>query len=342
MKNSIVIFVLGILIASCSTSAKKDYVTLSGTIENVQKQDSSLYIKGGKYLKRIHVSPDGSFSDTLKVAKDYYQLTMGRNRLPIFIGSGDNITITFDKNNMIKSMNVIGEGAQNVNYLLERSKKLEPYMKESKGYVNLSEADFKAKIAAIDSDLSSLLAEGVSLDTLLISKEKVSVGNYIKSLQAAYDKGAKTRKGAQSPKFANYVNKKGGMSSLDDFLGKYVYIDVWATWCGPCRQQFPFLQKLETEYHNKDIEFVSISTDSDRRSGGSWENAEKKWRNMVDAQNLGGVQLWAGKDNSFQTAYMISSIPRFILLDKTGKVVDADAPRPSDPRLKTIFDNLDI
>ena len=48
---------------------------------------------------------------------------------------------------------------------------------------------------------------------------------------------------------------------LSDFKGKYVYLDIWATWCGPCRAEIPFLKKVEEKYHGKKIEFVSISID---------------------------------------------------------------------------------
>ena len=47
-------------------------------------------------------------------------------------------------------------------------------------------------------------------------------------------------------------------TKLEDLRGKYVYIDVWATWCGPCRGEIPYLQKVEEKYKGKNIEFVSI------------------------------------------------------------------------------------
>ncbi len=102
------------------------------------------------------------------------------------------------------------------------------------------------------------------------------------------------------------------------------------------------LTNLEKEYHSKNIEFISISTDESRRNGGSWDAAEKKWRNFVEAKALTGIQLWAGKDNSFQRAYQINSIPRFILIDPQGNIIDANAPKPSDPRLKKLFNSLGI
>lgn len=115
----------------------------------------------------------------------------------------------------------------------------------------------------------------------------------------------------------------GKQVSLSDFKGKVVYIDVWATWCGPCKQEIPFMGELEKEYEkNKDIVFMSVSIDQ--------EKDIDKWKAMVKEKDMKGVQLFAGdKSNEIGGPYKIKTIPRFILIGKDGKVVDANAPRPS-------------
>ena len=117
--------------------------------------------------------------------------------------------------------------------------------------------------------------------------------------------------------------------SLDDFKGKYVYIDVWATWCPPCLAQIPSLHKIEEEYKGKNIEFVSISIDK--------RDDYFTWSDMIEEKNLGGVQLFANENQDFTKAYRIDNIPRFILIDPEGNIVSSDAPRPSDPALKDLF-----
>lgn len=143
-------------------------------------------------------------------------------------------------------------------------------------------------------------------------------------------------RGNPSPKFVDYENYNGGTSSLDDFKGKYVYIDVWATWCGPCLAEIPSLKKIEEQYRGKNIEIISISVDQ--------PNAYDKWREMIAEKELAGVQLLA--DNNFKSdfvqGYLINGIPRFILIDPEGNIVESNAPRPSNPKLVELFNELNI
>ena len=139
-----------------------------------------------------------------------------------------------------------------------------------------------------------------------------------------------------SPQFTNYENHKGGETSLSDLKGKYVYVDVWATWCGPCKREIPFLKEIEKQYYGKNIEFVSTSIDV--------ANDHSTWVEMVKEMQLGGIQLFADNNwkSKFVTDYGIEGIPRFILIDPNGNIVSADAPRPSDPKLVELFTELKI
>ena len=140
-------------------------------------------------------------------------------------------------------------------------------------------------------------------------------------------------KGLPSPTF-DYENINGGKTSLESLKGKFVYIDVWATWCGPCLAEIPHLKKVEAAYHGKNIVFLSISIDA--------KKDYEKWKNMVNQKQLGGVQLIADNDwnSKFVTDYGIQGIPRFILIDPNGNVVEADASRPSSPDLQKKLDVL--
>ncbi|UGU15477.1 TlpA family protein disulfide reductase [Sinomicrobium kalidii] len=148
-----------------------------------------------------------------------------------------------------------------------------------------------------------------------------------------YEKVRKLAKGEPSPGF-NYENFKGGTTSLEDLRGKYVYIDIWATWCGPCKAEIPYLKAAEKEYHDKNIVFVSISIDK--------EEDREKWKSMIEEEQLGGIQLITDKDwkSRFIMDYGIEGIPRFVLIDPRGNIVSADAPRPSSPEMKALLDTI--
>ena len=163
-----------------------------------------------------------------------------------------------------------------------------------------------------------------------------STEKYKNDYTDTFDRLKVLAKGQPSPQFVNYENHKGGSTSLSDLKGKYVYVDVWATWCGPCKREIPSLKAVEKEYHGKNIEFVSTSIDRAKDHGA--------WVNMVKDKELGGIQLMADSDwkSKFVTDYQITGIPRFILIDPEGKIVSADAPRPSDPKLKTLLNELDM
>jgi len=141
-----------------------------------------------------------------------------------------------------------------------------------------------------------------------------------------------TLKGAPSPKFTNYENYDGSTTSLDNLKGKYVYLDVWATWCGPCRDEIPHLKKIEEEFRGQNIEFVSISVDD--------LEAKEAWRNMVAKEEMKGIQLFANGDKEILDGYKVNSIPRFILIDDKGNVLDYDTYSPSDPLLRESLNAL--
>ena len=126
--------------------------------------------------------------------------------------------------------------------------------------------------------------------------------------------------GNDAPVFA-YPNIAGDTIALNDFLGKYIYVDVWATWCGPCRRELPYLEKLQEEYIDKNIVFLSVSIDEDQDA----------WEEMVTDKEMKGVQLIAtgGWQAQICKDYVIRGIPRFLLIDMEGKIITGRAERPS-------------
>ncbi len=215
--------------------------------------------------------------------------------------------------------------------------------KDSISYEKASIAYLKElKSEVIKNDILLGLADQVSImnpnsEELYKAIMEISTDEDLKArLTTQYELILKLAKGKDSPTFENYENNAGGTTSLSDLKGKYVYIDVWATWCKPCIAEIPSLKKVEAQYHDKNIEFVSISIDV--------EKDHDLWKQMIKDENLGGIQLFADANwgSKFAVDYQIQGIPRFILIDPEGKIVNSFAPRPSDERLVALFDELKI
>ncbi len=151
-----------------------------------------------------------------------------------------------------------------------------------------------------------------------------------------YNKLMTVSKGRPSPQFVDYENYTGGTTSLDDLKGKYVYINVWTTWYAPCIAEIPFLKELKIKYHGKNIVFVSVSVDK--------VADHDKWEQMIKEKDMGGIQLFADKagESDFVIEYFINNIPRYILIDPAGNIVNSNAPKPSDGKLINLFKEFNI
>ncbi|RKE46740.1 TlpA family protein disulfide reductase [Sphingobacterium detergens] len=127
---------------------------------------------------------------------------------------------------------------------------------------------------------------------------------------------------------------EGKTVSMKDFKGKVILIDVWATWCGPCKAQIPFFKEIEEEYKGNDnIVFVGISLDS--------EKDKAKWLSAIKEKELGGIQLLDDRGKFFGKQYGITAIPRFCLIDKEGNWSEIRCPLPEQKeKLKKYINQL--
>lgn len=158
---------------------------------------------------------------------------------------------------------------------------------------------------------------------------KVSDPKLRGQFEALYNKWAMIGKGRPSPTF-RFPDITGKLVSIEDLRGKYVYIDIWATWCTFCVREFPALKRLEKAMSGKNITFVSISCDRDK----------SVWKDKVEKEQLKGIQLWEAGDKSFRKAYYAEAIPRFILLDPEGKIISPNMTRPSNPKTLEVLTTL--
>ncbi|HRE78912.1 MAG TPA: redoxin family protein [Flavobacterium sp.] len=115
--------------------------------------------------------------------------------------------------------------------------------------------------------------------------------------------------------------------SLANFKGKYVVIDVWATWCGPCLFQSPYFEKMAIKYKKENIQFIALSTDKDIT----------KWYVSAKLKSKSVLQLHANDMEKLRKDYNIESIPRFILIDTDGKIYNSNMPFPTEPAFEMIL-----
>ena len=232
---------------------------------------------------------------------------------------------------------------KDINYFIQRQEKLSDYSEEVRNYMwetkdiprnfnfytaldSLNRNEFNAMGKQYEEAFQLSLNKLSDIDFISNSKEKIkntinawldrktSVDNMPKAGDPAID--------------FKYPDINGNEFSLSKFRGNLVYVDVWATWCGPCRAEIPSLQKLELDYHTKNITFMSISVDTDKEA----------WQKMVKDQELSGVQLWADGWGKITKDYAIFGIPRFMLFDTEGNVISTNAPRPSSDDIRGLLD----
>ena len=154
-----------------------------------------------------------------------------------------------------------------------------------------------------------------------------------KEIQTVYNNLQETQKNTLAPDF-NYTDPSGKLISLKSLRGKYVYIDIWATWCAPCIAEIPGLKKLEEAYSTNNIQFVSLSVDT--------QADKEKWLAFVKDNQLKGIQVMADLDfkSEFIKKFGVTSIPRFLLIGPDGEIIENDAKRPADAALKKQLDEL--
>ena len=325
-----IILLVSLTIASLGWS-QENIIKFKADVTN--KNGDIIFIKNGRIIvKEIKGDANGHFEASFEAKNGMYSLYDGAEYADLYLESGYDLQMKMDASQFDETIAYTGIGAAENNFLAKKNLSEAAYDWDE--ILGMNEADFnKAVGTKFAASLKEI--ENSKLDPDFIALQKKSIEGEEKGIKQYFaEKLAKAKfNNTASPSF-EYENHAGGKAKLEDFKGKYVYIDVWATWCGPCRAEIPSLKMVEEKYHGKNIAFLSISVDTDKD--------HEKWETFVTEKQLGGVQLFADKNwtSDFIKYFEINSIPRFLLIDPTGKVVNADADRPSNPRLQKTLDAL--
>lgn len=326
-----IVFVLCAIAIANVGFAQKQYATFEAKIEN--RNGDKIYILGPKkFKKEIAINKDGFFKDTLKVVDGMYRFNDGVEGTMIYLKNGFDLKMKLNAKEFDETIVYEGKGAKENNFLAQNALYEEEFDYDSA--LAADEPTFKNILnKKKQSDLA--LLEKAALEPAFVALHQKTIEQNTQGLQEYYNESLAIRKldGTQAPSF-EYENHKGGKTKLEDLRGKFVYIDVWATWCGPCRAEIPYLKEVEEKFQHKNIEFVSISIDE--------RKDYEKWKTFVTEKQLGGIQLFADNDwnSEFVKELGITGIPRFILLDPKGFILNANADRPSSSKLTALLSEL--
>jgi cytochrome oxidase Cu insertion factor (SCO1/SenC/PrrC family) len=162
-------------------------------------------------------------------------------------------------------------------------------------------------------------------------KEHNKDPHYAEQLKLLYEEKQLLATGQPAPTFT-LEDVDGNQVSLNDFKGKYVYIDFWQTLCPRSGRELPYLLNLHSDYQDDNIEFVSISVNED----------ENVWRDYVKQNKNMGTSLRVPNswDSKTFTDYQVFGLPTFILIDTEGNIIDPKAAKPSSKEIRETFDQL--
>lgn len=164
-------------------------------------------------------------------------------------------------------------------------------------------------------------------------REYAGVDSPVVEKYASKVKAIKTTKRGMPAKDFTFLDVDGNEHKLSDLKGKVLYIDCWATWCGPCCAEIPHLEKRVAEFKGNDkVAFVSISLDSDVDA---WHRKLAK-----DKPEWAQYRVNDEQHKTLSTAYGISGIPRFLVINADGTIADGDAFRPSDENFSQLLNDI--
>jgi len=198
-------------------------------------------------------------------------------------------------------------------------------------YLGLINPDGTIKSTKDSISFESILAdEAIKNNKIIKSESKGLIDNMLETTDNFIrHKNFDKLIGEKVPEF-EYADRNGKLINITDFIGQWVLIDVWASWCKPCMGDIDLMKSLEDRLKKENIVFLGVSIDS--------EKLKDKWINVLDKRKPSGIQLLAGlKNKDFKEKFLIETVPRYILINPNGKIVEMDLPRPYDPKMEEII-----
>lgn len=307
---------------------KIDTIGVSDKIQQIMKRNLNYFVNDRiiKNYKTILSGANGkvSTSDSLKIDKQvmhiFKQLPANdKNTLKYSHANG-----YFDKYYRDLSLH-LSEEKQNAFYKENEAKIFGPYI----SYLLASDIEQSTRLAEVLIIQLKYKVNEMDNEKVFEYLKKLNPQNeYIDIIEKLFEEERELKAGITPQFIGGKIHSLKELSQTKELSGQYLFIDLWATWCMPCRSEFLHhkeLNKVLNQYKNLNSVYISIDDDKD----------DDKWRRDVEQLNLSGYNLRASAqliDELKQAIYNGGdfSVPRYILLNPKGEIIDSDLPRPSD------------
>jgi peroxiredoxin len=331
-------------------SQVKNQVNINGNIKNNTFSSASLYQigKDALFISSSTIGSDNKFSFICDIAKtDLYKIQFDNNNFVMLIlQPGEKVEITIDANDFLKQLVVNGSENtsdiyRNQNILLTTKTKLDSISNLSYKEMANPKYDSLLKVYTAsyanvktdqDNTLKSFILKNPKSLAILFLLEALPIDAnydtysmvdstlfasypdnfYVNNLHSQIVAGKATAIGVLAPDFI-LPDTSGRNISLSSFHGKYLLIDFWAAWCGPCRKEMPNMVKIYSDFKGKNFEILGVSLDKTR----------DKWVAAIRSEHMTWPQVSDLKfwQSEVAALYSVKAIPYTILLDKEGKII---------------------
>lgn len=316
-----------------------DEITISIDTEQFDETINYIGSEASSFLAKLYLLEElGDFFGEVfyMVPAEEYKMILDNFRNDVIREFGSISDSAFIKSEIRALENSISNYIKKQDKLSKYTQDVKSYMWETRNAArnynffaaidSLNNSEYTEMIADYTNEFNALLSKVSDSEFIIEAKERIkkTTDGW---MQRKSDIDNLPKEGEPAIDFT-YPDKDGNEFSLASFKGNLIYVDVWATWCGPCRAEIPSLQKLLEEYNGKDITFLSVSVDTDR----------DEWLKMLADKELGGTQLWADGWSEITKSYAIFGIPRFMLFSADGNVISTNAPRPSSDEIRPLLE----